>query len=163
MIMFSWVDYVLIGIIALSVIVSILRGFVREALSLASWIAAFWVAMTFSGDIAHILVSYVSTPSVRTIIAFIGLFLVTLIVCGLLGHFIAIMIQKTGLSGTDRLLGIVFGFCRGVLLVALLLLAASYTAIPQDSWWQQSVLIPHFMPVTNWIKQYLPNSLENPF
>ena len=108
-----WVDYFIIGTIVVSALVSLLRGFVREALSLAIWILAFWVAWTFFRDLAPVFGNWVSTPSVQFGIAFGLLLIVTLLLGGILNYLIGRLIDETGLSGTDRMLGMVFGIAGG--------------------------------------------------
>lgn len=151
-----WVDYVIIGIIALSAIISIIRGFVREVLSLAAWIVAFWVALVFSPELSLHLTPYVETPSIRLFAAFAGLFLVTLILGALVNNVISAIVEKTGLSGTDRMLGVIFGALRGLAIVTILVMLAATTPMPQDPWWQQAQLIPHIERVALWVSQFLP-------
>jgi len=151
-----WVDYVIIGIIALSAVISVVRGFVREVLSLLSWVLAFWVALTYSPHLASMLSDYIATPSIRTFASFAALFVITLILSALVNHLIASVVDKTGLSGTDRMLGIVFGIARGVTIVTLIVLLASTTPMINDPWWQNSVLLQHIEPLAVWAKQWLP-------
>jgi membrane protein required for colicin V production len=154
-----WIDYVIIGIIALSAIISIVRGFVKEVLSLAAWILAFWVALTFSPQFSVLLSDYISTPSISLFTAFAGLFIVTLILSALVNNLIAAIVEKTGLSGTDRMLGVLFGLLRGVAIVTLLVLLAAATPMPNDAWWQNAVLIEHFEKLAIWVRQFLPAGL----
>jgi membrane protein required for colicin V production len=154
-----WIDYVIIGIIALSAIISVVRGFVKEVLSLAAWVLAFWVALTFSPQFSVLLSDYISTPSVSLFAAFAALFIVTLILSALVNHLIAAIVEKTGLSGTDRMLGVLFGILRGVAIVTLLLLLAAATPMPNDDWWQNAVLIEHFEKLAIWARQFLPVGL----
>jgi membrane protein required for colicin V production len=154
-----WIDYVIIGIIALSAIISIVRGFVKEVLSLAAWILAFWVALTFSPQFSVLLSDYISTPSISLFAAFAGLFIVTLILSALVNNLIAAIVEKTGLSGTDRMLGVLFGLLRGVAIVTLLVLLAAATPMPNDAWWQNAVLIEHFEKLAIWVRQFLPAGL----
>lgn len=157
----NWIDYIIIGIIAISLLISLVRGFMREALSLASWIIAFWVALTFNSNLAALLKPYISSIPLRSGAAFFILFAATLIIGAIVNYLITTVVDKTGLSGTDRLLGIVFGFGRGVLLVAVILLVARITSIPQDKYWQQSQLVPTFGPVENWLSAYLPADVQH--
>lgn len=150
------VDYGIVAIIALSAAVSVVRGFVREALSLAGWILAFWVALSFTRDLAVRLDSYVPLPSARLALAFLALFLVTLLLTALVNFLAGQMVEKTGLSGTDRMLGVVFGVIRGAVIVAILVLLAGFTAVPQDAWWSRSYLIHHFQELALWIRGFLP-------
>lgn len=154
-----WIDFVIIGIIALSAIISVVRGFVKEVLSLVAWVLAFWVALTFSPHLSVFLSAYIATPSVSLFTAFAVLFVVTLILAALVNHLIAALVEKTGLSGTDRMLGVIFGLLRGVAIVTLLILLAAATPMPNDLWWQNAMLIEHFEQLAIWAKQFLPVGL----
>jgi len=145
----AWVDVVILAIILLSAIISIFRGFVREAFSLAAWLLATWVGWTFRDALAVHLEQYINVPSLRLLVAFAVLFLLTLLIGALLSYMLSQLVQKTGLSGTDRALGFVFGLGRGVVIVAVLVMGAHYTAIPNDPWWQASEFIKHFEVVAN--------------
>jgi len=158
-----WVDYVIIGIIALSGLIGLMRGLVREALSLIAWIAAIWVALTFAHYFADLLTGYIALPSVRLMAAFAGLFVFTLMLAALVNYLIAQLVDKTGLSGTDHLLGVLFGIARGVVVVAILILLAGVTPIPRDPWWQQSVLIEDFQGLTLWLRGFLPPDIAQNF
>lgn len=151
-----WADYAILGIIGLSVLIGVWRGFMREVLSLAAWIAAFLISFVFAETAAAYLTDYISVPSVRTVVAFGGLFLVTLFIGGLINILVAQMIESTGLSGTDRMIGVVFGVLRGVAIVAILVLLAGLTPVPQDPWWSQSLFLPHFQQLALWLRDFLP-------
>jgi membrane protein required for colicin V production len=156
-----WVDFLIIGIILISALISIVRGFVKEVFSLASWILAFWVALLFYPHLATLLAGYVETPSIRSFVAFASLFVVTLILGALVNHLISQVVKKTGLSGTDRMLGIFFGLIRGVAIVTLLVLAAGATPMPQDDWWQNSLLLEHFENLAVWVQTFLPSDIAD--
>lgn len=151
-----WIDYFIVGTIVVSALVSLFRGFVREALSLAIWILAFWVAWTFFRDLAPVFGNWVATPSVQFGIAFGLLLIATLLVGGILNYLIGRLIDETGLSGTDRMLGMVFGVARGVLVVAILVLLARATPLPQDPWWKESALLGNFDRMADWLVDFLP-------
>ena len=151
-----WVDWVILAIIGLSALISLMRGFVREALSLAGWVGAFFVAKGFYESFAGLLVDHIPTNSIRLGIAWLALFIVTLIIAGVINYMAGKLIDKAGLSGTDRLLGMVFGALRGVLIVALIVLALKqFTPVPKDEWWGQSNLIPHMEMVAEWFYEQL--------
>ncbi len=150
-----WVDIVIAGIIVLSALFSLMRGFVREALSLAGWIASFWVALTFAGDLAESFLSGISVPSLRVAVAFTILFVLILVIMALINKLASQLIKKSGLTGTDRMIGMIFGVVRGALIVSVLVLLAGFTAMPQDPWWQESVLIDVFHEFAIWLRHTL--------
>ena len=118
-------DIVILVIIGISALLSLVRGFIKEALSLVTWIAAFWVSLAFTDRAADLLANWVSLPSARAALAFAGLFVAVLLLGGLVNYLIGQLVRKTGLGGTDRMLGMVFGVLRGVMVVAVLVLLAA--------------------------------------
>ncbi len=158
-----WVDFVILGIILVSALISLVRGFVREAFSLAVWILAFWVSWTFFRDLSLRMESFIATPSVRLGVAFAILMVLSLTVGGLANYLIIRLIKSTGLSGSDRFIGMIFGIARGVLVMAILVLLAGLTPLPQDPWWHDSVLIPYFQELALWLKDLLPPEVADKF
>ena len=156
-----WVDYVILSIVGVSALISVLRGFVREALSVLGWIVAIWVALTFCGDAAAYLVDYISVPSVRTAAGFLVLFVACLLGAGIINFLAAKLVEGTGLSGTDRMLGVIFGVVRGALIVCVLVLLAGYTEVPKDPWWDQSMFIKHFQPLAVEVRGFLPAEIAS--
>jgi membrane protein required for colicin V production len=153
----QYADYVIMAIVAISILVGAIRGFIKEVFSLLVWAAAFLVAFQYSGVLAEHLEAHIELPSARTSLAFAGLFLVVLLVGGLVTFLVGKLVEKTGLSGTDRLLGGVFGGLRGLVIVLALILVAGLTPVPNDPWWQQSRTIQSLMPLAHWSAQFLPD------
>lgn len=151
----TWVDWAIIAIIVISCLISLKRGFVKEALSLVTWIVAGVVAWMFGGALAQHLTSFIEMPSARIIAGCAILFVATLLVGALVNFLISELVRVTGLSGTDRFLGMVFGGARGALLVVVLVGLLSLAPVQQDPWWQQSSLIPHFLLVADWSKNLI--------
>ena len=149
---FTWVDWVIVGITVISSLISLRRGFFREVLSLLTWIAAVIIAWLFSGSLSLLFANYIETPSLRVIVAAAILFILTLITGGIINTLIGKLVEFSGLTGTDRSLGMVFGALRGGLLVVTLVGIASYLPVQQDAWWRDSVLVPHFELVAEWSK-----------
>ncbi len=150
---FTWVDWTILVIIGISALISINRGFFREALSLATWVAASVIAWTFGGSLSQMFVDYIDVPSVRIIAACLLLFIATLMVGAMINYLIAELVKITGLSGTDRALGMVFGAFRGVVLVIILVGVVGFAPVKHDVWWKQSALIPHFQILADWSKR----------
>ncbi|TCP93504.1 membrane protein required for colicin V production [Cricetibacter osteomyelitidis] len=152
------IDYIIIGIIVFSIIVSLFRGFVREVMSLASWIGAFLVASNFYPYLANFF-TQIESEYVRNGTAIGILFIATLIVGAVVNYVISQLVDKTGLSGTDRVLGACFGLMRGVLIVAaLLFFIDTFTNFEQSEWWKESQLIPHFGFIVEWFFEQLQAS-----
>ncbi len=152
----NWVDYSILAIIGLSVLISVWRGFTKEALSLAGWIVAAWVALTFADKLQMMLEPHIQVPSLRLMVAFAILFIATLFLAGLINYLAVQVIKKTGLSGTDRMVGIFFGVARGCVVVAVLVLVGGMTPMPQDPWWKASQLMHYFQDMAIWLRQFLP-------
>ena len=155
----NWPDYAILAVIAISTGVGALRGFIKEVFSLLVWAAAFLVAYHFGGDVAALMEGTVSLPSARTAMGFTGLFIAVLLVGGLVNYLLGRLVETTGLSGTDRLLGGVFGAVRGLALVLAVLLVAGLTPLPADPWWQESRTIARLMPLVERAASYLPESI----
>jgi membrane protein required for colicin V production len=150
-----WIDYAILAVIGISTLISLVRGFVKEAVSLVIWISAFFIASTFYVNLATYLTN-ISDQFLRNAAAIAILFVTTLILGALVNYLIGQLVSKTGLSGTDRVLGLAFGALRGALIVsAILFFMDAFTPMAQSQWWQTSVLIPEFQLVIEWFFEYL--------
>ncbi|HED52204.1 MAG TPA: CvpA family protein [Gammaproteobacteria bacterium] len=154
-----WVDYFILAIITISALLSLWRGFIKEALSLLSWVAALWVAMLYFDTLGRYLAEWIDTPSVRGAVAFVMLFVGTVIVGGVVNFLVGKLVEKSGLSATDRALGMIFGVARGAVIVSVLVMLAGLTSVPQDPWWRDSLLLAHFQDMAMWLRSFLPASI----
>lgn len=154
-----WIDYSIIGVIVFSLLIGVVRGFIKEVLSLATWGVALWVGLNFSRPFAALLEAQIAHPSARIAAAFGILVATTLILGALIGFLLNELVKKTGLSGTDRFIGMFFGIARGALMVSILILLAGFTPLPEDPWWKESQLIPHFQKLALWLRNFIPSGL----
>lgn len=152
----SWLDLLILGVIALSALISLIRGFVKESISLLSWIAAGIVAFRYFSPMAALLEPYLADSTIRSMAAFAILFISTLIVGAIINFIMSQLVSKTGLSGTDKALGVVFGGARGVLIVTMIVLLASLTPMPEAQWWRDSAMVGFFQELAQWVKGIIP-------
>ena len=132
-------DYVALAIVGSSILLSMMRGFLRESLSLAGWLAAFFVAKLYTLELAPLLPQAIPTQSLRLLAAFVLLFLATLLIGSLLAIALSEVFKKIGLAWLDRWLGALFGLTRGVMILGVLVLLAGLTNIPQDARWRNAM------------------------
>jgi len=156
----NWFDFVIIGVIILSVLVSFFRGFLRETISLVSWIAGVVIALRFSQQASSWFESFVSSPTLRYIFAFIALFIAVLIVGMLVGFVVKKGIDASGFSIADRMLGAIFGFARGVLLIAIVLIFVTMTQFKNTDAIVHSELTSTFMPLVTWLNSIFPKQID---
>lgn len=150
----NWADWGIVAVLVISSLISIKRGFVKEALSLVVWLVAIVVATTFRSQASLLLADHIQTPSLREMAAFAILFVATLIVGACVNFLISQLVKITGLSGTDRLLGMLFGLARGLVIVmALLIIVPGFIPVNQDPWWASSQLIPQFLQFEGWSRE----------
>ena len=154
----NWVDWTIIAILSASTLLSLWRGFAREALSLLGWVAAFVLSNLYAGKLADLMVNLIDNDSGRYMAAFALLFIGVLLVFNLLAVLVKQLIRLTGLSLLDRLLGTVFGFTRG-LIILLVILFIARQVLPPDSEevLQQSRLMPHLDLLMQWLASMFGN------
>jgi membrane protein required for colicin V production len=156
----QWIDWAILIVIGLSAGISLLRGFVREALSLAGWILAFLVAKNFYQDFSSLLNNHIDTPSLKYAVSWAALFVLTLTISGLVNYILSNLIEKAGLSGMDRIMGMAFGALRGVLLVSVVvILLREFMPVKEDKWWKNSQLIPHVEILADWFYEKVDDVL----
>lgn len=156
-------DFIILGIIIISVIISLMRGFVKEALSLAGWLVSLWVAMSFSSGLAELFGTSIEDPTLRLLAAFVSLFVLSLMVAAIINFFASQFVQRVGLTGVDRTIGSVFGLIRGVLLVTIVVMLLGLTTLPKEKWWDESFFMFRFEAIATWLKDLLPNDIARYF
>ena len=150
---FTAVDWAIIAVLGLSILLSLWRGFVREAVSLAGWIAAFVIANMFVGEMAAFLQQWIANVTGRYVAAYALLFAGMLMVAGIAGKLSAQVVKVTGLTLLDRLLGTVFGFVRGIIIVLVVVYVLRQLSLPQNLLWlDESQLMPHVDMLGQWVQ-----------
>jgi membrane protein required for colicin V production len=152
-------DYAVLAIVGASVLLSVLRGFVREVISLGAWLAAFAAASLLGGLVASWLTNSIKDDSIRALVAFGGVFVLTLIGMSVLGMFASGLMKKAGLGLEDRLLGGFFGFARGLVIVMVLVLLAGLTRLPRQPAWTDAILSPPLEALAGAARPWLPQIL----
>ncbi|MGB5353707.1 MAG: CvpA family protein [Woeseia sp.] len=154
------VDIVIAVAVLVSVIVGFARGFVKEALSVASLLVAIWAAFNLGADAGNLSANWFSSPGVQLWFGRILVFIVVLAIGGLLGWGIGKLIRLSVLSGMDRLLGMAFGVVRAAVLGGVFVIGGQYASFDQDDWWRSSRLIPHLEQVAEWLRVMAPKGME---
>jgi membrane protein required for colicin V production len=147
------VDWIIIVVLSLSTLLSLWRGFAREALSLAGWVAAFVIANLFVDEMASLLGRWIVSIAGRYVASYAILFVGTLIVAGVVVKLTAQVVKVSGLTVLDRLLGTAFGFTRGVILILVAVFVLRQLVPPGDlQWLHQSQLMPHLDMMAYWVQ-----------
>ncbi|MDP0587827.1 MAG: CvpA family protein [Candidatus Endonucleobacter bathymodioli] len=151
---YNWVDEAIVGIIIVSALISLIRGFVKEVLSLLTWILAAMLALAFGNDLAVYFNDYITKPPMRLMAAYALIFIATLIVGAFINSLIAkLLITATGWSTPDKIAGMLFGGMRGCLMIVSLTSLIAFFPLEQDKDWKNSVLLPHFLVLADWSRQ----------
>ena len=157
------VDVVIIFIIVLSALFGLMRGFMRESISLAKWVIATWIAATFAPKLAPMLPAAIESEAVRQALSFASLFLIVFMLGTLVSHLGTRVLIKTGLTSIDRVLGVAFGILRGaIIIIIFVIVAGHFPKLPQEQWWQESVMLHHFENIVIWMQDYIPH-MEVPY
>ncbi|MGE5639974.1 MAG: CvpA family protein [Clostridia bacterium] len=157
----TWVDYTLIGVVVASVAWGVWRGLVREIVSLAGWVIAFLAANLLAGPVGERLPESMARSELRVLVAFVAVFIASLVLTTLAGLLLSKIVKAAGLGGLDRALGALFGLARGALIVAALALVAGLTSLPQQDAWRRSVCGPALERLASALKPWLPPLLSD--
>jgi membrane protein required for colicin V production len=153
-------DYGVLFIVGSSVLLSVMRGLVRELMALAGWVVAFVVANLFSDTVSLWLPESLGSMSVRVLAAFVLLFFATLVIMSLLARLIRSLVHGAGMSVEDRILGGVFGLARGLLVVMIAVLLAGLTTLPRQPVWNNAMLSAPLEALAVFAKPWLPQYLS---
>jgi membrane protein required for colicin V production len=153
-------DIVIAVAIVVSVIVGFMRGFVKEAISIATLLIAIWAALNFGLQAGSLSESWLSSDELQMWFGRLLVFTVILALGGLIGWGFSKLVRLSVLGSTDRVFGMMFGFCRGVVLVAVFIIGGQFANFNNDPWWQKSHLIPYGETVADWIRVMAPQGVD---
>ncbi len=154
-------DYIVLSILGVSVFLGLLRGLIKEILSLFAYICAFVVTIWWGPSVAVGLQRWIDNDLLRTALGYGLVFIIVLLLIGLINISLAALIKKTGLTPADHGLGGLFGLIRGALIVLTLVGLAGYTELPQEPWWKNARLSSATVKSVQQLKQLLPESLAS--
>lgn len=156
-------DLILAVIFLISILVGVMRGFIREALSIASWILAIWLGITFCDPAGEFIARYFSIPAdgFRSAAGFALVFIGTLFGFSIISYVISKLLVKGAIKGTDRILGIGFGVLRAGAIVIAVFLVGRGMGMENSDWWQNSKYLGYFEPMANYVETMLPSNLQS--
>jgi membrane protein required for colicin V production len=154
-------DYAILAILLVSTLISVMRGFVREAMSLVSWILATALAIYFAPYMTAFMTDWITIYSLRVAVAFILIFVATLVLASIVSFLVNQLLKKGGLRPVDRTLGVLFGLARGVVIVSVLVLLVNFTPFGEEPWLKEAVLAGHFQVIGDWMYQLLPAEMRS--
>lgn len=160
--MFGELDWLFLIVLLLSTLLGLSRGMVREVFALIGWISAFFVSMYFSDEVAAMLPFGGVGPMVKTLLAVVFIVIGCVFASGIVGKIIRSILASASIGAEDRILGSLFGFCRGLILVGFLVYLGGHTQfISSQSWWKDSHLVPLFTKAIVVCSPYLPESFSD--
>ena len=150
------IDIIIVAVLVLPAVVGAIYGFLNILFSLIAWILALGIAMKLYGAVSPFLEPYVNIGILRDLLAFIALFIVSLLILSAVGYFLMKLVGRSGLTATDRILGFVFGVGLGGAIVTVAVFLAGFTSVPTSTWWHESALIQPFQQAAVWARRFLP-------
>jgi len=154
----SGLDIVIAAVFVVSILIGIMRGFVKEFLSIVSWIMAIWLAITFCVQGGEFIAQYIDIPNqkFRTWAGFSAIFIITLFVFAVISFVLAKLFANGAVKGTDRMLGIGFGALRAAAIIVAVVLVGRGLALENNEWWTGSKFLPYFEPTAAYVETILP-------
>ena len=156
----NFVDWTIIVVITASVVLSIIRGFVKEFLSLFIWVIAFFAAVNFEFLATPKINEFLGNPDISKIISYVVVFMIALFLGGLVIKFLSGLVKWSGASGFDKLLGVLFGFTRGLLILFIIFLLLPASAQSNESM-TNSKLVPIIQKYAPQIEVFFRELINN--
>jgi len=149
-------DFVVMAILAVSCVLGLMRGLLKELLSLIAYGLAFVAAIWWGPLVHQWLEAWIETPLLRMGVSYAAVFIVVLLGVGLVNMTLAALIKTTGLSPADHGLGGMFGLARGLLIILILVALAGYTPMPAEPWWRDAMFSDSAVKAVGHVKNWLP-------
>ena len=154
-------DLLILGVLVISMVLGLIRGFVREAIAVLAWLGGLWLAWRYAPLLEPFLGGAVGEPPVSTWTARALIVLAVLIVGWLIAGILSHLLRHSGLSLlVDRLLGATFGLLRGAVVVAVFVLLGQFVEMTEVVWWQQSKLLPYATELAGWIQTFAETGMK---
>jgi len=151
----TWADYVILGILLASALIGLVRGFLREVVSLLVWIAGYWIAIRYAPIVGNAF-KFVKSSSDRLIVGYAVILVAVLVVSMLAGMLVKTLVESSGAGVGDRSLGTLFGAARGLVIVTVLIVLGSVALVPPPAWLRESKLIPYAAPLVAIARRIAP-------
>lgn len=155
----TWADYAIIAILFVSALLGLVRGFLREVVSLLVWTLGFWLAVRYAATVGDAM-KFVKTSEDRLVVGYIIVLVAVLIAGTLAGMLVKKLVDSSGANAGDRSLGTLFGAARGVIIVTVLILVGSMVLRPPPPWWRDSRLIPYAAPLVAIARRFAPAKID---
>jgi membrane protein required for colicin V production len=155
------VDYLIIVVLLASMALGVVRGFVREAVGLLSWLGGIWLAWRYAPLLEPHLGGAIGEPPASTWAARVLIVIAVLLAGWLIAAILGYLLRHSGLSlVVDRLLGLFFGLLRGAVVVAIFVLLGEFVELDRVQWWRQSQLLPHASELAGWIQAFAETGMD---
>ncbi|MBL1432658.1 MAG: CvpA family protein [Gammaproteobacteria bacterium] len=155
-----WVDYIIIAVIVVSTVISLVRGFVQQVISLVSWLLAFGLALRFGPNLSLHLTQYITLEPARQALAFFLIFIAVVLTGAIIGFIASKLISVVHLSLGDRLLGLIFGVARGVIIVLTITFFVGISPLAEEVWWEQSMLLGYSRELLVIVLNWMPDNFS---
>jgi membrane protein required for colicin V production len=154
-------DLLILSVLIISMLLGLLRGFVREAIAVLAWLGGLWLAWRYAPLLEPFLGGAVGEPPVSTWTARASIVLMVLVVGWLVAGVLSHLLRHSGLSLlVDRLLGAMFGFLRGAVVVAVFVLLGQFVEMTEVDWWKDSQLLPYAAELAGWIQTFAETGMK---
>lgn len=153
------VDILILAGFLLPAVVGAAYGFLNIVFSIAAWILSVGIAVKFGAHFVPLLEDHVQTPFIREVLAFVAVFLLSLVLLSIAGFLVLRLLGRAGLTAADRFFGLCFGICLGGAIIGVVVFLGGFTALPQKKAWQEAVLLPPFVVLATWTARFLPSNV----